>query len=121
MGESSLYSRCVKCAVAFVEVSRLAYPRNAKMLAPLAGRKLACNLQCFGNSSRRRRITGHSFGQNASVEFMRRLQSEKVQDGGSEIDVATRQIVQHRAPKAGTGRDQNVVDVKFAQGGVAAF
>ena len=49
------------------------------------------------------------------------IESEKMEDGGSEIDVATRKVVQHRAMEAGTGRDQGIVHIKFAEGGVAAF
>ena len=62
MTRFSLCSTRVECAVAFIDISGLAYSRNVQMLAPLAGRKFACDLQCFGNSSRRRRITGHGFG-----------------------------------------------------------
>jgi hypothetical protein len=58
---SSLYSTLDEGAVAFIDVGGLAYSRNAQMLAPLAGRKSAYDLQRFGNGSRRRRITDHCF------------------------------------------------------------
>ncbi len=58
---SSLYSTLDEGAVAFIDVGGLAYSRNAQMLAPLAGRKSAYDLQRFGNGSRRRQITDHCF------------------------------------------------------------
>src|ERR1044072_1604180 len=91
------------------------------MLLPFASRKLARGLHGFAERFHALRFFFHGFHEDAAVELMRRLDAEKVQDGGGEIEVAARLSGGGALAKIRPGGEEDVVDVELTQSDVRPF
>src|SRR4051794_24970894 len=91
------------------------------MLAPFTGRKLARGLHRFAERFPALGFFFHGFDKDATVELMRRLDAEKVQDGWRQVEVAAGQRGINALAKIRPSGEEDVMDVELAQGDVSAF
>ena len=96
-------------AVAFGEVGGAAKMGDAQVLAPMALGKIARGGERFG--FRFVRLIG---GQDAAVEGFGRSETEDVQNGGSEIDVAAGHLADIALLEIRTAGHQRVIHIILA-------
>src|ERR1039457_2720881 len=92
---------------------------HAQVLLPYGGAEIAGCVQSMGNRiGELRGLRGQRFSEDATVHVFRRRDSQDVQDGWREVNVAGGQLVNHSFAEVGASGNECVMYIEWTEAGV---